>query len=148
MSTIASLVVNLSGNTRPLKKDLAGARASVASFASGMNGVGGMVRSAMATALGPIGLAVGGIAGIAKSISAATESAQSLAKLEAVLASTGGTVGLTSKELQGMAADLQKVTNFEDDATISSMAERMDKHLEQVADNTGADDDVDSWSIP
>jgi len=42
--------------------------------------------------------------------------------LEAVLKSTGNIVGLTSKELHGMALELQKVTKFGDETTIAAQA--------------------------
>ena len=39
-----------------------------------------------------------------------------------MLAATGGAAGLTGKQISDFAADLQKVTNFEDDATVGAAA--------------------------
>lgn len=47
---------------------------------------------------------------------------QAVSNLEAVLAATGGTVGLTSQELQDMASSLQSVTTFGDEAIIGMNA--------------------------
>jgi hypothetical protein len=41
-------------------------------------------------------------------------------KLDAVLAATGGTAGVSGEEIRQMAGDLQRLTNFEDDATIGA----------------------------
>jgi hypothetical protein len=50
------------------------------------------------------------------------EQQQAIAKLDASLQATGGAAGLTSRELQAMAADLQKTTTFGDEATIAMQA--------------------------
>jgi len=50
------------------------------------------------------------------------EQAQAEARLEAVLKATGHAAGFTADELKAMAAGLQKVTTFGDEATISAMA--------------------------
>jgi phage-related minor tail protein len=47
---------------------------------------------------------------------------QAVSNLNAVLAATGGTVGLTSEELQKMAASFQSVTTFGDEAIIGMNA--------------------------
>lgn len=49
------------------------------------------------------------------SVNAFDESAKAIAQVDAALKSTGGTVGFNSEQLQKMAADLQKVTTFDDD---------------------------------
>jgi phage-related minor tail protein len=41
-------------------------------------------------------------------------------KLDAVLASTGGAAGVSGDEIRQMAGDLQRLTDFEDDATIGA----------------------------
>lgn len=43
-------------------------------------------------------------------------------KLESVINATGGAIGYTTKELIKYAGQLQKVTTFDDDATVSAMA--------------------------
>lgn len=47
---------------------------------------------------------------------------QAVSNLNAVLAATGGTVGMTSQELQDMASSLQSVTTFGDEAIIGMNA--------------------------
>jgi hypothetical protein len=47
---------------------------------------------------------------------------QQYRKLQSVLTATGGAAGFTADELKKMAGDLQKVTAFEDDATVGAMA--------------------------
>ena len=52
---------------------------------------------------------------------AASEQVAAERKLESVLAATGNAAGFTADELKQMAADLQQVTNYGDEATISAM---------------------------
>ena len=52
---------------------------------------------------------------------AASEQIAAERKLESVLAATGNAAGFTADELKQMAADLQQVTNYGDEATISAM---------------------------
>lgn len=47
---------------------------------------------------------------------------EAIKRVEAALLSTGGTVGLTSEELQKLAGDLQKVTTVGDEATLAMQA--------------------------
>lgn len=53
-------------------------------------------------------------------VNAYNESALAAAKLNAVLKSTGGVAGQSAEEIQALAANLQKTTTFEDDATIAA----------------------------
>ena len=53
-------------------------------------------------------------------VKAYNESALAAAKLNAVLKSTGGVAGQSAEEIQALAANLQKTTTFEDDATIAA----------------------------
>jgi len=59
---------------------------------------------------------VGGVSGM---VTGAIDAQKSGAKLDAVLASTGGAAGVTGDEIRRLAGDLQLVTDFEDDATIA-----------------------------
>lgn len=66
--------------------------------------------------------AVGGLA-VAFGVSAvksAQESENAIAQLEAVLKSTKGAAGLTSREVQDLATSLQKMTTFGDEAILSA----------------------------
>lgn len=73
-----------------------------------------------------LGIAFSGAAAIALAartirafIDNTIESEAAVAQLNATLQSTGGVIGLSSKELQDLAAALQKVTVFSDEAIIS-----------------------------
>lgn len=64
----------------------------------------------------PLAAAVG--AGVA--IQAARESVQAQKKLQAVLSATGGAAGVTADQIQQLAGELQRTTNFEDDTTVAA----------------------------
>ena len=53
-------------------------------------------------------------------VNAYNESALAAAKLNAVLKSTGGVAGQSAEEIQALAANLQKTTTYEDDATVAA----------------------------
>lgn len=55
-------------------------------------------------------------------VNSASESEQAVARLDGVLRATGGAVGLTSEELQGMADSLQNVTRFSDETILNGEA--------------------------
>lgn len=79
--------------------------------------VGGAAR-----AFAPLGAAIAGAFGAKESVSAFQESLTNARKLSSVLAATGGAAGLTAGEIADYASQLQKVTNFEDDATVAAAA--------------------------
>ncbi|MBU0599065.1 phage tail length tape measure family protein, partial [Patescibacteria group bacterium] len=86
-------------------------------FATRAKAMLGSVMGMMGVGLGVTGL----IYGAKRAIEAATEQEQAEKKLAGVLAATGNAAGFTGKQLQEYAADLQKVTNYGDEATISAM---------------------------
>jgi len=61
----------------------------------------------------------------ASSVKAFDEQQKAIAQVEAGLKSTAGTVGLTSKELQKMAADLQKTTLFGDEEILKGATSQL-----------------------
>jgi hypothetical protein len=63
-----------------------------------------------------------GVWGAKTSVAAYSESITQARKLESVLTATGGAAGLTGQEIADYAAQLQSVTNFEDDATVGAAA--------------------------
>jgi len=69
---------------------------------------------------GLVGMAAVGVAA-KKAADAAGEQIAAERKLESVLAATGNAAGFTADELKRMAADLQQVTNYGDEATLSAM---------------------------
>src|SRR3989304_5632427 len=72
-------------------------------------------KKAGAMMIGIGGAIAGAIYGVAK---AADESARVQGQMNAVLKSTGGVAGLTAGELNNLAAGLQKVTTFDDEAIL------------------------------
>jgi hypothetical protein len=74
--------------------------------------------TAIATVLG--GLA--GAIGFQRIIAATVEAERAQAKLQQVIKSTGGVAGFTSKQLQSVAGELQRVTAFGDDAVVAMQA--------------------------
>lgn len=121
MATIASLNVLLSAQTAPLARGFKSAETMATGFGSRMRGLGSAIGAGLNFALGPLGLLIGGIALLGKSFQLATVQEQAVKKLEGVLAATGNAAGFSSTELQKMASDLQSVTNFGDEVTISAM---------------------------
>jgi hypothetical protein len=77
--------------------------------------------NAMSTAIGLIGGAVA-VRGLWSFVEAAAEAEKQTAKLEAVLASTGGVSGQTVASLEAHASALQSVTAFEDDTVKGAQA--------------------------
>jgi hypothetical protein len=59
-------------------------------------------------------------AGIGLAVSEALDAEKNIAKLEAVIKSTGGVAGITSEEAQSLADSLSSVTTFSDDAVLSA----------------------------
>lgn len=112
---VANLVANVGGFVNPLgvaKRTLSGFAGSVRSTLGGLGGVVGGI----AGIAGPLAAGFG----LAKSVGSFREAEQAGKKLDAALAATGGNAGVTSEEIKKLAADLQKVTNFEDDATVAA----------------------------
>ncbi len=87
------------------------ASSTASSFASGFTGL-----------LGPLVGAIGGIWGAASSVTAFKESLEAQRKLSAVILATGGAAGLTTAEIADFSAEMQTLTNFEDDATTAAAA--------------------------
>lgn len=100
MATIGNLVVNLMGNANPLRATLQQASGMLSGFAA----------------------RIGTVLGAGMSLQAATEDIAAMRKLEAVLAATGGAAGLSADEIATMASELQKVTNYGDEVTVSAAA--------------------------
>lgn len=79
------------------------------------------MKSGFRTLQGVITGLVAGV-GFGKIVQATIEAEQATAKLEQVLKSTGGVSGFTSKQLQAVAGQLQRVTAFGDDAVVAMQA--------------------------
>lgn len=112
-----SATIDLKGDDTDLKRALAAGERRMKKFASN---VGASLKSAFKVAA--VALPLAALAFVTKSIKLAREQVQAEKKLEAVLRATGNAAGFTADELKKMAADLQKVTNFGDEVTISALA--------------------------
>lgn len=114
MGLLGKIWVKLGLDNSEFNKEIKESQGAVGNFKSFMSGIGKTIAAAFS---------ITAVINFAKaSIQAYNESALAAAKLESVLRSTGGASGLTAKELANFAGDLQKVTKFEDDATINAMA--------------------------
>lgn len=112
-----SATVDLKGNDAHLKRVLANSETRVKSYARNVGNALRNVAKLAAVALPAAALAIG-----FKSVQLAREQIQAERKLEAVVRATGQAAGFTADQLKKMAADLQKVTNFGDEVTISGQA--------------------------
>lgn len=95
--------------------DTKSGKSDVAGFGDALEALGGPSLTAAAA----IGLLA---TGITTSINASRESRATQAQLEAALKSTGGAAGVTAGQLNEYAGQLQKVTNFDDDAVTGAQA--------------------------
>jgi hypothetical protein len=124
-NVVGSLVVNLSARTAQLTEGLRKAGGQIKGFASGTSTAMSSLRKGINSSTfkwGALGVTGAATAGLVKSVAAARESIQAENKLNSVLAATGNAAGFTGTQLISLASELQKVTNFEDDATVSAMA--------------------------
>ncbi len=92
------------------------------SGALSMKNAFGQMATSMAAGLGAFTLVSKAVQGVSQyareSVQAFQVQEQAVAKLEGVLRATGGAAGLTSKEMQAFASDLQASTQFGDEAII------------------------------
>lgn len=72
--------------------------------------------------LAPIAAGIAGVWGASESIGAYKGSLEAQRKLSAVIEATGGAAGLTTSQITDFAAEMQTLTNFEDDATTGAAA--------------------------
>lgn len=109
--SLGNLVANLGVNRRAWSGGLQGAAGDLRKFAGGITSI-----------LGPVAGIVGGALAAGSSLSAAKTQIDAERKLAAVLKATGGAAGLSAKEIQKFAGELQTMTNFSDEATINGAA--------------------------
>lgn len=105
------IVAKLGVDGRQWSSGLATARGQMTSF------VGAATR-----AFAPLGAALGAAFGAKESVAAYQTQLTNARKLNSVLAATGGAAGLTGQQIADYASELQKTTNFEDDATVAASA--------------------------
>ena len=102
------------------KKMAASVKPAIAGFGK-LSKTIGLVGTAAAAAAGAAGLYALNSA-LRESIDLANEQEAAEAKLEAVVKATGGAAGLSAAAMKQYASDLQDVTTFGDEVTISAMA--------------------------
>ena len=119
-NTLMTLLVSLGLDSGKFQKGIGDAEKQVLSFSQKMTGVGQSMQriGGMMT----LGLTLPIVAFGAASVKSAMESEAAIADLEAVIKSTGGTAGVTSKEVQDLANNMQKLTKFSDEEVISGSA--------------------------
>lgn len=110
MPSLGDLVVNLSANTRGLQSGLKRSESSLKRFSSA-------ARTAATAVAGYLS-----VRAVVDMAAAAREQVQAEKKLAAVIKATGGAAGVSAKEIQKLAGELQQVTNFGDEVTISAAA--------------------------
>lgn len=120
MGTLMSLVVSIGADIGDFQKSLKSAEKDMGGFAKKMEQTGKSMMKIGGTMTA--GLTVPLAAFFKSSIDAAIGQENALAELDAVIASTGGSAGVTRQELEKMANELQKVTKFEDDAILSGQS--------------------------
>lgn len=114
MSLIGRIFVKLGLDNSELKRGTQDSKKNLDTFGSSVKRIGGMLAAAFS---------VQAVLNFAKkSIQSYNEQAAAVAKLEAILKSTGNAAGLTSRELQRYASDLQSVTLYGDEVTIQAMS--------------------------
>jgi len=110
----ADATVYFDGNTRAVDGAINHVNRGLRGFASSAKGlIGGIFAGIAIHKLFQAGTAL---------VEASNVQEDAVAKVEAVLKSTGNTVGFTSSQLQDMASDLQKVTKYGDEVTLSAQA--------------------------
>ena len=114
MGLLGNIWVKLGLDNSDFKKGLNESQTSANGFGSFMKGLAGAIAGAFS---------VTAVINFAKkSVQAYNESVAALTKLNSVIRATGNASGISSDEMVSFASDLQKVTKFEDDATVNAMA--------------------------
>jgi phage-related protein len=121
-NTLMSLLVKLGADTSGLINDLKKAEQSSLTssqkITKGLSKIGGAAVLGGIAAAGAAAVALGGF--LMKSVQAASEAQDIQTQLEAVLAKTGSTTGVTADQINKMANSLSLVTKFDDEAIISA----------------------------
>lgn len=114
--TLASLNVVIGGDVKRLSQSLTIAQKDLRNFARGLDNIGTtLTKSLTLPVIGFGALAVKNFA----------DAADAIAQVEAGIASTGGAAGLTSKELQEVATELQNISTFDDDEILRDVTAQL-----------------------
>ena len=111
MAKLGDLVVNMKANNAKFNKGMMQSESRVKTFSS-----------TAVSALAKVGGAMAVIGAAKSAVEATRAQAQAELKLGAVLKATGHAAGLTATQIKDYASELQGVTNFGDEATISAAA--------------------------
>lgn len=109
MITAAELVVKYRSDTSDLDRGAGQANRSLGSMAAGAESAGRKMSLGLTAPIALMG---------ATALKSAAEAGQGQAQMAAMLKSTEGVSGHTAESLNGLAAELQKVSTFEDDAIV------------------------------
>lgn len=119
MATLANLVVRMSADTAALQKGIKDAQSKTSGLGKTFKTVGTVAAGFLSAQV--IGGGVQKLTGFLSDCTAkAKEQAAVEAQLGAVLKSTGGAAGVTADEAKKLAAELQKTTNYGDEATLAA----------------------------
>jgi hypothetical protein len=127
MSAIGDLVATMSMNTKPFAAGAQRSKGILRRMETATVSSVGRMKAAFAGLAGiagtlGVGLGIGALViGAKKAVAAVTVQEQAEKKLQAVLQATGHAAGFSAAELQQYASELQGVTNYGDEATISAM---------------------------
>jgi len=128
MSKVGDAFVEISAKDAHFTKGMDKAENKLAKFGARSTAASGKFTHGMAqmrTAIGLLSFAMAGLAlggGVSTILDKFAEQEKQTAKLNAVLKATGNSAGFSSKELQGMASELQRVTTTGDEAILKLMA--------------------------
>ena len=114
MASIGTLSVNLVANSKNFKKGLSQGERSLVSFGENAKRV--------LASVGAMAAGVVSVRAMSGAINAAKIQLQAEQKLQAVITATGGAAGLTAEQIKAYASELQRMTNFGDEATINAAA--------------------------
>jgi hypothetical protein len=136
MATLASIGINITGDSKELSTALASASAKMESFAQRAGELGNTLSTRLTLPIVGAG---------ALMLKAFTEEEDALARLTAGLRANGGQANVTADEIRNLASQLQRVTTFGDETTISAAALLTTFH--QIRNEVGAGNDVFNRTI-
>lgn len=136
MATIASLLVKIMGDSSQLSDSLKKATDKMQAFGDSATSIGQNLTTKLTL---PI---VGAGALMVRSFMVQEDA---VAKMTAALRANGGQAGTTAKEIQDLASNLQKVTTFGDEVTISAASLLLTFH--KVRNEVGEGNDVFNRTI-
>lgn len=130
MAVIGNLVANLVADTSRFTAPMQQAEQQVSKTASAIRSSSGGLMGGVNAIVGGIGAAISGVAllgsaaavGMAGAMSVTIAARKQVAKLEAVVASTGGAAGFTAAEIIDFADSLELVNDVNADVTTSAAA--------------------------